>query len=167
MAGLVGTAVAVVGARASTDYGDHVAGSLAAGCVAGGWSIVSGGAYGIDAAAHRGALAAEGTTVAVLASGIDRLYPVGHGGLLEEVAATGLLVSEAAPGCPPSRTRFLVRNRLIAALSRGTVVVEAALRSGSSEHRAVGARPEPCPDGSSGTGDVDDVRRGPRAAPPT
>lgn len=124
-------AVAVVGARASTDYGDHVSGSLAAGCVARGWSIVSGGAFGIDAAAHRGALAAEGTTVAVLASGIDRLYPAGHGGLLEAVASTGLLVSEAAPGCSPSRSRFLVRNRLIAALSRGTVVVEAALRSGS------------------------------------
>ena len=123
--------MAIVGARASTDYGDHVSGSLAAGCVARGWSIVSGGAYGIDAAAHRGALAGGGTTVAVLASGIDRLYPAGHGGLLDEVAATGLLVSEAAPGCPPSRSRFLVRNRLIAALSQGTVVVEAALRSGS------------------------------------
>jgi DNA processing protein len=131
LADAVGTAVAVVGARASSDYGDHVSGSLAAGCVARGWTIVSGGAYGIDAAAHRGALAAEGSTVAVLASGIDRLYPAGHGGLLEQVAATGLLVSEAAPGCSPSRTRFLVRNRLIAALSRGTVVVEAALRSGS------------------------------------
>ncbi len=131
LASVVDTSVAVVGARASTDYGNHVSGSLAAGCAARGWSIVSGGAYGIDAAAHRGALAVQGTTVAVLASGIDRLYPVGHGGLLDEVARTGLLVSEAAPGCPPSRSRFLVRNRLIAALSRGTVVVEAALRSGS------------------------------------
>jgi DNA processing protein len=128
---LVATMVAVVGARASTEYGDHVSGSLAAGCAARGWSIVSGGAYGIDAAAHRGALAAEGATVAVLASGIDRLYPSGHVSLLDEVAETGLLLSEAAPGCPPSRTRFLVRNRLIATLSRGTVVVEAALRSGS------------------------------------
>ncbi len=128
---LAGAAVSMVGARASTTYGDHVSGSLAAGCVAHGWTVVSGGAYGIDAAAHRGALAAEGATVAVLASGIDRLYPAGHGGLLDEVAATGLLVSEAAPGCSPSRSRFLVRNRLIAALSRGTVVVEAALRSGS------------------------------------
>lgn len=128
---LAGAAVAVVGARASTDYGDHVSGSLAAGCAARGWGIVSGGAYGIDAAAHRGALAAAGVTFAVLASGIDRLYPAGHDGLLEEVASTGLLVSEAAPGCSPSRARFLVRNRLIAALSRGTVVVEAALRSGS------------------------------------
>lgn len=128
---VVESAVAIVGARASSDYGDYVAGSLAAGCAARGWAVVSGGAYGIDAAAHRGALAAEGTTIAVLASGIDRLYPAGHGGLLENVASTGLLVSEAAPGCSPTRLRFLVRNRLIAALSRGTVVVEAALRSGS------------------------------------
>jgi DNA processing protein len=131
LSALVARSVAVVGARASTEYGDHVSGALAAGCAARDWSIVSGGAYGIDAAAHRGALSADGATVAVLASGIDRLYPAGQGGLLEEVASTGLLVSEAAPGCPPSRTRFLVRNRLIAAMSQGTVVVEAALRSGS------------------------------------
>lgn len=128
---LSGTAVAIVGARASTEYGDHVAGSLAAGCAARGRVVVSGGAYGIDAAAHRGALAAEGRTAAVLASGIDRLYPVGHDGLLEELTSSGLLVSEAAPGCAPTRSRFLVRNRLIAALSAGTVVVEASLRSGS------------------------------------
>ncbi|MGI8700734.1 MAG: DNA-processing protein DprA [Nocardioidaceae bacterium] len=128
---VVPTAVAIVGARASTEYGDHVAGLLAAGCAAAGSVVVSGGAYGIDAAAHRGALAVDGGTVAVLASGIDRFYPVAHGGLLDEVAATGLLLSEAAPGCAPSRSRFLVRNRLIAALTHGTVVVEAALRSGS------------------------------------
>jgi DNA processing protein len=127
----VDSSVAIVGARASTDYGDYVSGALAAGCAARGWAVVSGGAYGIDAAAHRGALATDGITVAVLASGIDRLYPAGHGGLLEEVAAHGLLMSKTAPGCAPSRSRFLVRNRLIAALSRGTVVVEAALRSGS------------------------------------
>lgn len=124
-------AVAIVGARAATAYGEHVAGSLAAGCAATGAPVVSGGAYGIDAAAHRGALAADGPTIAVLASGIDRLYPVAHSGLLDDVATTGLLVSEAAPGCAPSRSRFLVRNRLIAALTQGTVVVEAALRSGS------------------------------------
>ncbi len=131
LSAVVPGAVAIVGARASTEYGDHVAGSLAAGCAGRGHVVVSGGAYGIDAAAHRGALAAEGGTVAVLASGIDRLYPVAHGGLLDEVASSGLLVSEAAPGCPPSRSRFLVRNRLIAALTQGAVVVEAALRSGS------------------------------------
>ena len=131
LTGLPSTAVAIVGARASTEYGDHVAGALAAGCSAHDRAVISGGAYGIDAAAHRGALAGDGPTVAVLASGIDRLYPTGHRGLLDEVAVAGLLVSEAAPGCAPSRSRFLVRNRLIAALSGGTVVVEAALRSGS------------------------------------
>jgi DNA processing protein len=124
-------AVAIVGARAATPYGEHVSGALAGGCATHGLVVVSGGAYGIDAAAHRGALAVDRPTVAVLASGIDRLYPVAHGGLLREIADQGLLVSEAAPGCPPSRSRFLVRNRLIAALTRGTVVVEAALRSGS------------------------------------
>ncbi|MGH3446297.1 MAG: DNA-processing protein DprA [Nocardioidaceae bacterium] len=124
-------AVAIVGARASTPYGDHVAGDLAAMCADRGCVVVSGGAYGIDAAAHRAALASSGTTVAVLASGIDRLYPSAHSGLLKEIAESGLLVSEAAPGCVPTRSRFLVRNRLIAALSLGTVVVEAALRSGA------------------------------------
>src|SRR4051794_13005560 len=81
-----------------------------------GRAVVSGGAYGIDVAAHRGALAAEGPTVAVLASGVDRSYPAAHGGLLDHVANCGLLVSEGAPGCAPTRSRFLVRNRLIAAL---------------------------------------------------
>ncbi len=131
MHGLPACGVAIVGARASTAYGDHVAGSLAAGCAARGFIVVSGGAYGIDAAAHRGVLATGGATVAVLASGIDRLYPAAHAQLLEEVAATGLVVSEASPGCAPTKSRFLVRNRLIAALTQGTVVVEAALRSGS------------------------------------
>jgi DNA processing protein len=124
-------AVAIVGARASTEYGNHVAGAVAAGCAARGHPVVSGGAYGIDISSHRGALAVDGQTVSVLASGIDRLYPAGNARVLAEVAQTGLLVSEAAPGCSPTRSRFLVRNRLIAALGRGTVVVEAALRSGS------------------------------------
>ncbi|HET7173935.1 MAG TPA: DNA-processing protein DprA [Nocardioidaceae bacterium] len=123
--------VAIVGARASTPYGDHVAGELAGDLVRGGITVVSGGAFGIDAAAHRGALACGGRTVAVLASGVDRLYPPGNADLLEQVARQGTLVSEGAPGCVPSRSRFLVRNRLIAALTQGTVVVEAALRSGS------------------------------------
>lgn len=130
-AAFAGSAVAVVGARAPTAYGEHVAGELAAGCASRGRVVVSGGAYGIDVAAHRGALAAGGSTAAVLACGIDRMYPTGHTRLLTEIAERGLVVSEAAPGCPPSRSRFLVRNRLIAALSQGTVVVEAALRSGS------------------------------------
>lgn len=127
----VRTAVAIVGSRASTAYGDRVAGDLAFDCGSKGFTVVSGGAYGIDAAAHRGALARERCTVAVLAGGIDRLYPAGNSELLRSIARTGLIVSEAAPGCAPSRSRFLVRNRLIAALTRGTVVVEAALRSGS------------------------------------
>ncbi|MGH3471956.1 MAG: DNA-processing protein DprA [Nocardioidaceae bacterium] len=124
-------AVSVVGARAATAYGEHVAGDLAGGCVRHGLAVVSGGAYGIDAAAHRGALVMGGVTVAVLAGGIDRVYPAGHTELLRQIADVGLLVSEGGPGCAPSRSRFLVRNRLIAAVSQGTVVVEAALRSGS------------------------------------
>jgi DNA processing protein len=93
--------------------------------------VVSGGAFGIDAAAHRGAMAAEAPTVAVLACGVDRPYPAAHGALFHRIAETGLLVSEWPPGCAPLRHRFLVRNRLIAALTRGTVVVEAAARSGA------------------------------------
>lgn len=123
--------VAVVGARAATAYGEHVAGEIALGCAVEGWTVLSGGAYGIDAAAHRGALAADRATVSILAGGIDRLYPAGHAPMLERILQRGCLISEAAPGCAPSKGRFLVRNRLIAGLTRGTVVVEAALRSGS------------------------------------
>ncbi|MDQ6876057.1 MAG: DNA-processing protein DprA [Actinomycetota bacterium] len=124
-------AVSVVGARAATAYGSHVASELAYGLADRECTVVSGGAYGIDGAAHRGALAAGGPTVAVLASGVDRPYPLGHHSLFERIAAVGLLVSEWPPGCPPRRLRFLVRNRVIAALSAGTVVVEAAARSGA------------------------------------
>jgi DNA processing protein len=92
---------------------------------------VSGGAYGIDAAAHRGALAADGPTIAVLACGVDRPYPAGNGALLHRISESGLLVSEWPPGAAPHQHRFLVRNRLIAGLTRGTVVVEAAARSGA------------------------------------
>jgi DNA processing protein len=123
--------VAVVGARAATEYGVRVATELGAELAAAGWTVVSGAAYGIDAAAHRGALAAGGTTVAVLACGVDTTYPSGHGGLLQRIAATGIVVSELPPGSRPSRSRFLARNRLIAAMTRGTVVVEAAVRSGA------------------------------------
>ncbi len=123
--------VAIVGARAATAYGEHVAGDLAAECGESGYAVVSGGAYGIDAAAHRGALAVSRLSVAVLAGGVDKLYPPGNTRLLERLTVDGLLVAEAAPGCTPTRSRFLVRNRLIAALSLGAVVVEAALRSGS------------------------------------
>lgn len=128
----VARSAAVVGARAASSYGLHVAADLAAGISTGGASVVSGGAYGIDAAAHRGALAAGGSpTVAVLACGVDVAYPRGNDRLLGAVAERGLVVSELPPGSHPTRRRFLVRNRLIAALSVGTVVVEAAARSGS------------------------------------
>ncbi len=135
---LVDRSVALVGSRASTAYGEHVAGDLAHGLTQRGFSTVSGGAFGIDAAAHRGALAAGGATVVVLACGVDRPYPAGHATLFDRVLDDGLLVSEWPPGCAPLRHRFLVRNRLIAALTRGTVVVEAAARSGAqaTAHRA-------------------------------
>ena len=128
---LVERSVAVVGSRASTAYGEHVAGELGFQLGERGWTVVSGGAFGIDAAAHRGALAAETPTLAVLACGVDRPYPAAHGALFSRIAESGLLVSEWPPGCAPLRHRFLVRNRLIAALTRGTVVVEAAARSGA------------------------------------
>ncbi|MEV0192443.1 DNA-processing protein DprA [Kitasatospora purpeofusca] len=123
--------VAVVGARACTAYGAHVAGDLAAQLAERGWVVVSGGAYGIDAAAHRGALAVGGPTVGVLACGVDVAYPRGNTALIRRIGEQGLLVSELPPGEHPTRFRFVLRNRVIAALTRGTVVVEAALRSGA------------------------------------
>jgi DNA processing protein len=123
--------VAVVGSRASTPYGDHVTGELAYGLAARGFDVVSGGAYGIDAVAHRAALSAEGRTTLVSAGGLDRPYPPRNAELYDQVAESGLLVSESPPGAAPQRHRFLTRNRLIAALSTGTVVVEAAARSGA------------------------------------
>jgi DNA processing protein len=132
LAEVVERSVAVVGARAATRYGLHVAGELGCGLAESRASVISGGAYGIDAAAHRGALsAAAAPTVAVLACGVDVAYPRGNDRLLGEIAERGLLVSELPPGDHPTRRRFLVRNRVIAALSLGTVVVEAAFRSGS------------------------------------
>ncbi|GAA3174647.1 DNA-processing protein DprA [Blastococcus jejuensis] len=128
---LADRSVAIVGSRASTAYGEHVAGELGFRLAERGWTVVSGGAYGIDAAAHRGALAADGPTVAVLACGVDRPYPAGNGALLHRIAEGGLVVSEWPPGAAPHQHRFLVRNRLIAGLTRGTVVVEAAARSGA------------------------------------
>ena len=123
--------VAVVGARACTEYGAHMAATLAAGLAERGWVVVSGGAYGIDGAAHRGALGAGGATVAVLACGVDRPYPRGHAQLITRIAEQGLVVGELPPGEHPTPSRFVLRNRVIAALTRGTVVVEAAYRSGS------------------------------------
>ncbi|MEO9324896.1 DNA-processing protein DprA [Nocardioides sp. C4-1] len=124
-------AVAVVGSRAATTYGDDVASEIAATVASAGHVVVSGGAIGIDRAAHRGAVSADAPTVAVLACGADRVYPQGHKAMLDHIAATGAVVSEAPPGWAPHRIRFLARNRVIAALSHGTVVVEAALRSGA------------------------------------
>ncbi|MFJ7336010.1 DNA-processing protein DprA [Streptomyces sp. NPDC101110] len=123
--------VAVVGARACTEYGAHMAATLAAGLAEQGWVVVSGGAYGVDGAAHRGALGAGGATVAVLACGVDRPYPRGHTQLIGRIAEQGLVIGELPPGDHPTPSRFILRNRVIAALTRGTVVVEAAHRSGS------------------------------------
>ena len=145
-----GLCLALVGARASTRYGEGVAASLASGVTAKGGLIVSGGAFGIDACAHRGALQ-KSPTVSVSAGGVDRLYPVGNTEVLEAVIAAGALVAEVPPGCQPGRHRFVSRNRVIAAISGATIVVEAAWRSGalSTAHRAlelgrqVGAVPGP------------------------
>lgn len=123
--------VAVVGSRSATTYGADVAGSLGARLAREGYCVVSGAAFGIDQAAHRGAIAVGGTTVAVLACGVDRVYPQAHRSLIDHIAEVGAVISELAPGCSPTRLRFLSRNRLIAALTCGTVVVEAALRSGA------------------------------------
>jgi DNA processing protein len=122
---------AIVGSRAATSYGEYVAAEFAAGLVEHGFSIVSGAAYGIDGAAHRGCLAVGGSTVAVLANGLDFDYPSGHRALLERIVDEGAVVSELPPGIRPSKTRFLARNRIIAGLAAGSVVVEAALRSGA------------------------------------
>ena len=123
--------VSIVGSRAATGYGSHVAIEMAATLAECGVGVVSGGAFGIDASAHRGALAADGATVAVLAGGLEFGYPRGHGELFAAIAAQGTLISECPPDRGPTRPGFLIRNRIIGALSRGTVVVEAALRSGA------------------------------------
>jgi len=123
--------VAVVGSRSATTYGTTVTAELAAGLARARCTVVSGAAFGIDQAAHRGALAGDGPTVAVLACGVDRAYPRAHQALLDHLGQHGAVVSELAPGRAPMRPRFLARNRVIAAISRGTVVVEAAVRSGA------------------------------------
>jgi len=122
---------AVVGARSATAYGEMVATDMAAGLGERRFTIISGAAFGIDAAAHRGALAADATTIAVLAGGVERPYPSSHAALIARIVEVGAVISEVAPGSAPTRSRFLQRNRLIATMGRGTVVVEAGLRSGS------------------------------------
>jgi DNA processing protein len=144
-------AAALVGTRAATSYGEQVAADLADGLVEHDVAVISGGAYGIDGAAHRAALAADGLTVAVLAGGLDIPYPAGHSALLHRIGSDGLLVTEYPPGVRPARHRFLTRNRLVAAFAGAAVVVEAGLRSGAANTaawaralgRVVGAVPGP------------------------
>ena len=155
--------LAVVGARAATAYGRHAATSAAR--AGRGWAIVSGGAYGIDAAAHHGALTAGGVTIAVLACGPDLPYPRAHAGLLADIAVRGAVISECPPGRQPSRRRFLARNRIIAALARGTVIIEAAERSGTlatARHASELGRPLMA---VPGPGHLRDVGRLPRPHP--
>lgn len=141
--------VSVVGARAATQYGLRQAAEVAAGLVDRRFAVVSGAAYGIDGAAHRGALAADGGTVAFTAGGIDRPYPRGHDDLFARLWREGLVATEVPPGSAPTAVRFIARNRMIATVSQGTVVIEAGLRSGSLNTartanaccRAVGAMP--------------------------
>lgn len=128
---LTDRAVSIVGTRASTGYGEHVTAEIAGDLAVDGWTIVSGAAYGIDGAAHRAALGVGGLTVAVLACGVDRAYPAGHARLLRQIAQNGAVISEYAPGTSPAKYRFLARNRLVACLSDGVVVVEAGWRSGA------------------------------------
>lgn len=137
-------AVGIVGARASSGYGDHVAGELASSLSGDGVTIVSGAAYGIDGVAHRAALSAGGRTFAFLAGGVDRPYPTGHTELIARIAGSGAVLAETPCGTAPSKWRFLSRNRLIAAASDATVVVEAGARSGSlntAAHAAALGRP--------------------------
>jgi DNA processing protein len=136
--------VSLVGARAATGYGEHVAMEASAGLVDRGFAIVSGAAYGIDGMAHRAALASQGITVAFLAGGVDRFYPSGHDALLTRIGESGAVVSELPCGAAPTKWRFLQRNRLIAAASAATVVLEAGWRSGSlntAGHAAALGRP--------------------------
>ncbi|WP_194398201.1 DNA-processing protein DprA [Microbacterium atlanticum] len=140
----VDPSVAIVGARAATGYGEHVAMELTADLAGTGVAVVSGGAYGIDGAAHRATLAAGGLTVALLAGGADRAYPAGHTQLIDDISRRGVVASEVPCGSAPTKWRFLQRNRLIAALAGATVVVEAGWRSGSlntAGHAAALSRP--------------------------
>ena len=155
--GQVWDRLTVTGARASTGYGEHVTTELVQSAVADSRVVFSGGAYGIDGAAHRAAIASDGSTVAVLAGGLDRPYPAGHTDLLTRVGKEGLLLSELPPGATPTRWRFLQRGRLLAALSGTVLIAEAGYRSGtlhtaaraSELGRPVGAIPGPITSASS------------------
>ena len=143
--------ISLVGARAATGYGEHITMEASAGLVDRGFAIVSGAAYGIDGMAHRAAIASRGTTIAFLAGGLDRFYPAGHDALLARIVETGAVLSEVPCGVTPTKWRFLQRNRLIAAVSQATIVLEAGWRSGSlntaghalDAGRPVGAVPGP------------------------
>ena len=123
--------ISIVGTRNPTPYGRRIAEDFGAGVADHEWAVVSGGAIGIDAAAHNGCLVGEGITVAVLGGGFNKNYPAAHEKLFAEISESGLLISEVMPDVPAIPHRFLTRNRLIAALSKATIVVEAAFRSGS------------------------------------
>lgn len=123
--------MAVVGSRAATSYGTHQATELNRELATMGHTVVSGLAYGVDQGAHRGAVVGGGPTIAVMPSGADRSPPAANAQLLEAIAERGLIVAEAPPGAAPTRTAFLARNRIVAGLSEGTVVVEGAIRSGA------------------------------------
>lgn len=157
--GLLGTTtLGIVGARACSGYGAHVTTEVAAHAAENDVTIVSGAAYGVDAAAHRAALAAGGPTIAVLAGGVDRPYPRAHSSLLDRIAEAGCVVSEMPLGSAPTRWRFLARHRIITALSAALLVTEAGARSGAvaqaqSAHEActpVGAVPGPVTSATSG-----------------
>lgn len=143
--------ITITGARANTGYGQQITTDLVEAFAENDYVTVAGGAYGIEAAAHRGALSAGGSTIAVLPSGIDRVYPAAHQNLFERIEKNGLLMSEVPPGISPTRQRFIDRSRILAALSDAAVVVEAGARSGSVEvarqaqnlGRGVGAVPGP------------------------
>lgn len=122
--------IAVIGARAATDYGVRVAADFAGTFATAGWTVLAGGAFGVDAAAHHAALVRQAPTVAVLATGVDRAYPSAHAGLFDRICENGLLVSEYPPGSPAAKSQFLQRNRLVAALSRAVVIPECGIRSG-------------------------------------
>lgn len=123
--------LAIVGTRRPTPRGTAVAHELAAELAYAGWVIASGLAHGIDAAAHRGALSVGGQTVAVLAGGLDGTYPAGHRALRAAIERHGCVLSEYPPGTPPRAFRFLARNRLVAGMARGVLVVEAPANSGA------------------------------------
>ncbi|GAA3041063.1 DNA-processing protein DprA [Gordonia defluvii] len=136
LAAEVATGIGVVGSRNSTSYGEYVTGQIVGGLVGAGWTVISGGAFGIDGTAHRACLGSGGATVAVMACGIDVDYPASHAQLFAAIARDGLIVSEYPPGTTAARHRFLTRNRLVAALSAAVLVVEAGRRSGAANTAA-------------------------------